>query len=319
MKHHEHSTNAMKVAGIDVSKRWLDVWALSSETHIRFKRTEDGLAELAAWLDGQEIIRVGLEASGGYEQLACEALRNAGFEVILHQPADVRHFARYHRIRAKSDKIDARLIAMATADSKAAALQRHPASVPLAGLMTLYQHLSDLLAKAKAFGEHVELEAAKTMHQDLVAELKQRKAEALRRIRDLIRQDAAQQASFDLLMSLPGIGPVVAAGLLAYMPELGQLSHGQPAALLGVAPFNWDSGDHRGKRFIAGGRRRPRDLMYLAALAAKRMDTPFKVFYRRLVDAGKPTKVAIIAVMRKLVEAANIVLKRQAPWTKAFA
>ena len=314
MKRKKCSTPAAKVAGIDVSKRWLDVWTLSSETHSRFERTADGFVSLVAWLQSEGIVRVGLEASGGYEQAVCRALHETNFEVVLHQPAEVRHFARFRRIRAKSDKIDARVIAMATADSDDQPLQQHPASRPLAGLMTLYQHLADLLAQAKAFAEHVELEVAKALHQNLIAELKRRKAEALRSILAHIRQDQGQQADFDLLRSLPGVGPVVAAGLLAYMPELGHLQHGQPAALLGVAPFDSDSGNHRGKRFIAGGRRRPRELIYISALAAKRMETPFKAFYQRLIGAGKPTKLAIVAVMRKLIEAANIVLKRQAPW-----
>jgi len=320
MKRHKFSTPSAKVAGIDVSKRWLDVWALSSETHVRFERTPDGLSSMVVWFQGQGIVRVGLEASGGYEQIVCEALHEGGLEVVLHQPAEVRHFARYRRIRAKSDKIDACMIALATADSEDdRLLKRHPASRPLAGLMTLYQHLGDLLSQARAFAEHVELEAAKGLHQNLVAELKRRKEETLRLVLAHIRQAPAQQADFDLLTSLPGVGPVVAAGLLAYMPELGQLQHGQPAALLGVAPFDSDSGDCRGKRIIAGGRRRPRELLYLAALAAKRMDTPFKLFYDRLINAGKPVKLAIVAVMRKLIEAANIVVKRKTPWTNVCA
>ncbi len=258
--------------------------------------------------------RVGLEATGGYERIVCEALHKAGFEIILHQPAQVRHFAKYRGIRAKSDKIDARLIAMATAESEDMALH-HPSDSPsLAGLMTLYQHVGELLAQARTFGEHVEVEAAEALYQGLVTELKERKREIKKRLLELIRQDEARQANLDLLESLPGVGPVVAAGLLAYMPELGTLNHGQPAALLGVAPFDRESGDHKGKRFVTGGRERPRELMYMAALAAKRMDTPFRDFYKRLIDAGKPVKLALVAVMRKLIEAANLVLKRQTKW-----
>ncbi len=316
MKQVKHITVAAHVAGIDVGKRWLDVWSLTSGEHQRFERTSCGLWLLVSWLRDQDIVRVGLEATGGYERIVCEALHDADFEIVVHQPAQVRYFAKSQGIRAKSDKMDARLIAEATASRHNATLYRPSDSPTLTGLMTLYQHIATLLAEAKTFAEHVELEVVEAIHQSVMADLESRKAEVLRSVLAVIRKNASRQARFDLLKSLPGIGPVVAAGLLAYMPELGSLAHGQPAALLGVAPFDSDSGEHRGKRFIVGGRRRPRDLMYLSALAAKRMDTPFRLFYDRLITAGKPAKLAIVAVMRKLIETANLVLKRQTPWVR---
>ena len=123
-------------------------------------------------------------------------------------------------------------------------------------------------------------------------------------------------ARWRLLQSLPGVGPIVAASLVIRMPELGALKRGQPASLLGVAPFDRQSGQWRGQSFIGGGRSRPRCMLYLAAISAQRFDPGFKAFADRLVAAGKPTKLAIVAVMRKLIEAANLVLARQQPWLR---
>jgi len=132
-----------------------------------------------------------------------------------------------------------------------------------------------------------------------------------------IKADEELAARFRLLSSLPGIGPINAASLVLRVPELGRLEHGQAASLIGVAPFDHDSGQYKGTRFISGGRSRPRRMLYLAALAAKRSDPTFKRFVQHLIDRGKAKKVAIVALMRKLIEAANLVLKRNTPWIKA--
>jgi transposase len=163
--------------------------------------------------------------------------------------------------------------------------------------------------------EHVRLP---DLLEDANAQLVQLKARKARLLADLLRRirawpDLARR--FDLVRSLPGVGPIVALGLIVRMPELGAMDRGQAAALIGVAPFDRDSGTHKGQRFIAGGRRRPRRLLYIAALAACRCDLDFKAFAQRLIGNGKPPKVALVAVMRKLIEAANIVLKRNQPWT----
>ena len=131
-----------------------------------------------------------------------------------------------------------------------------------------------------------------------------------------IRAEADLLARFRLLTSLPGIGPIVAASLVIRMPELGEMKRGQAASLIGVAPFDRDSGQWKGQRFIAGGRARPRRMLYLAAVAAKRFDPGFKAFAQRLLNNGKPRKLITVAVMRKLIEAANLVLSRRQPWLK---
>jgi len=178
---------------------------------------------------------------------------------------------------------------------------------------------ADQLAELRGFMEHVTLkDLAQTLKAQIaaLARLKAKLAgEVLKRIAAC--EDLA--ARHALLKSLPGIGPIVAACLVVRMPELGQMQRGQAAALLGVAPFDRDSGQMKGHRFIAGGRKRPRRLIYLSALAAKRHDPALKAFAQRLADNGKPPKLIVVAVMRKLIEAANLVLARAKPWTKTAA
>ena len=162
--------------------------------------------------------------------------------------------------------------------------------------------------------EHVTLKDLAARLRRQIAALVRFKARLAADILARIEAHEDLQARYRLLLSLPGVGPVVAAALVVRMPELGAMKRGQAAALIGVAPFDRDSGQHRGARFIAGGRGRPRRLLYLAALAAKRSDPALKAFAQRLLANGKPPKVAIVAVMRKLIEAANLVLQRQQPW-----
>lgn len=302
------------VAGLDIGKRWLDGALVDKDIHHRFANTPEGIGQLIAWLEVHEVRRVGMEASGNYERDVREALEGGGFEVIVHQPQDIRAFARFKRLRAKSDKIDAGLIAKATAQWEGTLARRDRDIIEMAEVLTLYEHVSDVLARTRTIAEHQRLREVCSVQAELVSQLHRQKQNLLAMILRRIRKRADLAARFDLLKSLPGIGQVVAAVLVIRMPELGSLKPGQAASLLGVAPFDRDSGAMKGLRFITGGRARPRTFVYIAALAAKRMSGPFKTFADRLSALGKPAKVAIVAVMRKLIEAANIVLKRQAPW-----
>lgn len=308
-----------QVSGLDISKLWLDVALSRSDEVARFGNSVSGFAELVAWLRRHNVERVGMEATGGYEGDVRDALEATGFEVIVHQPAEVKAFGRFKRVRRKSDKADARLIAQATAQWEGVVARRDPHLSELAQLLTLYEHLKDLLAQTKAFAEHVRSDIAKAHNDAVIGELTARKQQVLAQIQAGIRACAHLQTRLDLLQSLPGIGPVVAAVMVIRMPELGSLEHGQAAALLGVAPFDRDSGNLKGKRFIAGGRSRPRTFAYLAAIAAKRMNTSFKRFADRLLSHGKPPKLVTTAVARKLIEAANLVLKRKSPWIELIS
>ena len=303
-----------KVAGLDIGKAWLDAALADGDRHQRFANTASGISELLAWLKPHGVTRVGMEASGNYERDVREALEAEGYEVIVHQPQDIRAFARFRRLRAKSDKIDAGIIAKATAHWEGMIARRDRDLIEMAEILTLYEHVTDILAQTRTLAEHQRLKAVCEVQAELVNQLRHQKQNLLAMVLKRIRKRADLVARFDLLQSLPGVGPVVAAVLVIRMPELGALKPGQAASLLGVAPFDRDSGTMKGVRFITGGRARPRTFVYLAALAAKRRTGAFRAFAEKLLSAGKPPKVAIVAVMRKLIEAANLVLKRQQPW-----
>jgi transposase len=312
MERKQRNTN---VAGIDVGKFWLDVAIHGRDGTRRFANDEAGLTALVAWLAEEGVVRAGLEATAGYERPARSRLEAEGVQVIVHQPLEVRLFARLKRWKAKTDRLDAVLIAAATVQVEAVRAARDPRLVELAQRLTAYEHIADKTADLKTFMEHVDLpDLVETLGQEIrsLSRLKARlAADILARIKacpDLL-------ARYRLLLSLPGVGPVVAASLLIRMPELGAMRRGQPAALIGVAPFDRQSGQWKGQSVIGGGRARPRRMLYLAAIAAKRCDPAFKAFAQRLIEAAKPPKVAIVAVMRKLIEAANLVLQRQQPWT----
>lgn len=312
----EQCQSNTKVAGVDVGKAWLDVAVHGLEDRGRWPNTRAGISELIVWLKAREVGRVGMEATGGYERTLRSALDEAGLEVVVHQPMEVKLFGRLTRRKAKNDTLDARLIAAATVriDTVRAASDRR--LVELAERLTAYEQISDQLAQLKTFMEHVTLKDLTADLRSQIAVLVRLKARLLAGILQRIKAHADLLARYRLLLSLPGVGPVVAAALAVRMPELGSMKRGQAAALIGVAPFDRDSGQHRGQRFIAGGRSRPRRMLYLAALAAKRCDPALKAFAQRLLANGKPPKLAIVAVMRKLIEAANLVLQRGQPWLK---
>lgn len=310
----EQVKSSTKIAGIDVGKHRLDAAVHGGGERLEIANDADGRARLIDWLKAHAVTRVGLEASGGYEQAVRLDLEASGLEVVVHQPLEVRLFARLKRLRAKTDRIDAALIAAATAQVQAVRAAQDPDLAQLAQRLTAYEQISDQAAALKIFMEHVTLPDLQAVLHEQIASLVRLKARLAAEILVRIKARPDLLARYRLLLSLPGVGPVVAACLLVRMPELGALDKGQPASLLGVAPFARESGQWKGQRFIVGGRARPRRMLYIAALSAKRHDPQLKAFAQRLLAAGKPPKIAIVAVMRKLVKAANLVLKRQQPW-----
>ena len=312
----EQRQSSTKVAGIDVGKRWLDVAVLGLEDLLRVENAPSGVGELIGWLRAREVGRVGLEASGGYERGVRAALEAAGYEVVVHQPLEVRRFAQLKRWRAKNDRLDARLIAAATAQVEAVKAAQDPRLIELAERLTAYEQITDQIACLKTFLESVTLKDVAGLIRTQIRGLERAKARLAADLLRRIKAEADLLARLRLLTSLPGIGPIVAASLVIRMPELGDMKRGQAASLIGVAPFDRDSGQWKGLRFISGGRARPRRMLYLAALSAKRFDPGLKAFADRLLARGKPAKLVIVAVMRKLIEAANLVLTRGQPWIK---
>jgi transposase len=310
----EQGKTITKVAGVDVSKRWLDAAVHQLPGSARFDNTEPGWASLIAWLGERGVARVGLEATGGYERKVAASLAAAGFSVIVHQPLEVRLFARLKRKRAKTDDGDACIIAAATAQSDTFRAAADPLLADLAERLTAYEQAADMLAQAKTHREHASLADLKHNLEQLILVLKARKKALLDDLIARIRLHAHLARRFELLMSLPGVGKTIAAVLLVRMPELGSMQRGQAGALLGVAPYTRESGQWKGHAMIAGGRMRPRRFLYLAALAARRVDIECRAFCDGLAKRGKPPKVVLIALTRKLIEAANLILKRNQEW-----
>lgn len=315
----EQRQSNTKVAGVDVGKARLDVAVHGLDDELQVENSRAGVGELIGWLKAREVGRVGLEATGGYERLVRAGLEQAGFEVVVHQPLEVRLFAKLKRRRAKNDRLDAHLIAAATAQVEAVRAARDVRLVELAERLTAYELITDKVADMKTFLESLSLKDVVATIRTTLRSLERTKARLAAEIVGRIKACPDLLDRFRLLLSLPGVGPIVAATLLVRMPELGALRRGQAASLIGVAPFDRDSGQWRGLRFIQGGRARPRRMLYLAALQARRCSPTLKAFADSLAARGKAKKLVIVAVMRKLIEAANLVLQRGQPWLKQLA
>lgn len=315
----EQKQSSTKVAGIDVGKHRLDVAVHGLEEATSVANTPAGISELVSWLKAREVGRAGMEATGGYERGARVGLEAAGLEVVVHQPIEVRRFAQLKRRRAKNDRLDAQLIAAATAQVEAVKAAQDPRLTALAERLTAYEQITDQAASLKAFLEHVTLKDVEALIRAQIRGLERAKAKLAADIIARIKAEPDLLERLRLLISLPGVGPIVAATLVIRMPELGAMRRGQAASLVGVAPFDRDSGQWKGQRFIGGGRRRPRRMLYLAATVAKRFDPGLRAFAERLLARGKPPKLITVAVMRKLIEAANLVLGRGQPWIKTQA
>lgn len=299
--------------GIDVAKDHLDICLRRDgrERALRMEASPAGLAKLIARLKRAKPTLIVLEASGGYERGPMRALQQAGFAVARLNPGRVRLFARAEGTLAKTDRLDAAVLAR-----YAQAMQPKP-DEPLADAQ---ERLRALIIRRRQVIASRKAEACR-LAQNPYDDLKAMIAEALTRldaeitqlnrmIKTLIRQTPELNRKADRLRSLPGLGPITVATLIAEMPELGSLGKKQSAALLGVAPLACDSGTWRGRRRCHGGRKTLRDTLYMAALtAATRTNSPLAAFYQRLRKAGKTPKVALVAVMRKLIVTANALLR----------
>lgn len=299
--------------GIDVSKVWLDLARWPGRERQRVSNDPTGWAAARAWLGEHAIGRVGLEASGGYEQGVVGFLQAAGFAVYVIDPRRVRNFVKASGCRAKSDPIDALMIARFVGVFDLYETRVDAARSVLAGLVKARLALVRLGVQLQNWTEHgnAELVRLRTAYERKV---KADIAAIERKIAAWLRQhpDAAQRAA--LLTSVPGVGPGTAATLIALLPELGRLSREQIAALVGVAPFDDDSGERQGKRTIAGGRKRVRQALYMAALTASSINPLIAPFYRRLRAKGKEGKVALTACIRKLITILNAMLRDGTAW-----
>jgi len=300
--------------GIDVSKASLEVAWWGQKGSTRFQNTGAGIETLIKQLKQEPLALIVVEATGGYEQAVVGALAQAGLPVALLNPTRVRRFAQARGQHAKTDRLDAHVLA-----DFGQAMQ--PARwVPKSAVET---QIGLRMTRRRQLNKHISMEKNRlgTCHPDnrdslqrhlvwLQAELQQLEQE----IEDLLSSDPAAQHKAQHLLNVPGVGPVTAYTLLAHMPELGRVNRQQIAALAGVAPLNHDSGRRRGQRRTFGGRSDVRNVLYMAALSASRHNPQIKAFYERLLANGKEKKVALTACMRKLLVILNAIARDRSAW-----
>lgn len=302
-------------AGIDTGKRKLDVSLEDCREQLQVPNSPEGHAILLAWLRQQHVKRIGIEASGGYEQAVVTELRRKRFVVVVFQPAQVRAYAKFHAQRAKNDKIDAALIATCTAAVRKIHAAPDPRLLPFAEELTMIDQIGEDIARLKNRIESCRNEAINKLWQEDIARLEQRERTALKALVASIRKHPDLAKRLELINSVDGIGLPTAVAILVRLPEIGQITREQAVALAGLAPYDDDSGDRVGVRHIEGGRKRLRRALYTASLPASfRWNPQLIQLYQRLTAAGKEHKRALVACARKMLIFANTVVARGTPW-----
>jgi transposase len=303
--------------GIDVSKDRLDVHVLPSGQAFAVARDGKGLNELVGRLIDLECRTIAVEATGGFETVVVASLGAAGLPVVVINPAQIRAFATALGKRAKTDPIDARVIALFVAATKPQVRPLPDAeTLRLADLVGRRRQIIEMIVAENQRGKRASGRAAKSISR-LLRVLEKELSSLDQDIDDAVRGTPAWRDKEDLLKSVPGIGDVTARTLIAELPELGNLDRRQVAALVGLAPWTRQSGQWRGKSFIGGGRASVRASLFMAAMVAARFNPALKIFHQRLIAAGKPKMVAIIAVARKLLTILNAIIRDQKPWQPA--
>lgn len=306
--------DAAVIVGIDVSKERLDVHVRPGGEAFFVARDGEGIAALAVQLVALAPAAVAVEATGGFETVVAAGLAGAGLPVVVVNPAQVRAFATALGQRAKTDPIDAAVIARFAEATQ-------PAIRPLPDEET--QLLADLVARRRQIVAMIGAERQREKRAParvrrsitrLIKALEKELSSLDGDIDDAVRGSPAWREKEDLLASVPGVGKIVARTLIAELPELGTLDRRQVAALVGLAPFTRQSGQWRGKSFIGGGRAAVRATLFIAAMVAARHNPALKAFRDKLVAAGKPKLVALVATARKLVTILNAILRDKQPW-----
>jgi transposase len=305
-----------QVVGLDVSKAWLDGYLTHSGRRVRVSNDAAGIQELVRTLGDTAGCLVVMEASGGYERTAYRELLAQGVLAAIVNPKRVRDLARGMGLEAKTDRVDARIIARYGAISQPAPTPLpDPARTALGEILACRRQLIDEITVRTQQLEHLQTPAMRARVEKTLAFLRQEAKELTKLLRQTIQADAALADDFALLTSMPGCGPVLAATLLADMPELGRLDRRKVAALAGLAPVARDSGLRENKRVIKGGRSQVRRALYMAAVASLRIKvSPVKQRYDQLIARGKAPKLALTALMRKMLVTLNAMLKTRQAW-----
>jgi transposase len=301
--------------GIDVSKQQLEVAAHESEYHFRCPNKMSAWGELITELIGLRPALIVLEATGGLERSVVSALRAAGLPAVVVNPRQVRDFAKALGQLAKTDRLDARVLAhFAAAIKPPLRSLKSKEELELDALTGRRGQLIEILTDEKNRRASAATDSVRDQIKEHIGWLEKRIAELDQQLKALLQSSACWQAKDQILQSVPGIGPVVSCSMIADLPELGTLNRQQISKLVGLAPLNRDSGQQRGTRHIYGGRARLRSVLYMAALTAARHNAVIKEFYQRLRANQKPFKVAITACMRKLLAIINVMVRDSTCW-----
>ena len=308
-----------KFIGIDVCKDNFDVCCATSGPKGRFENTADGVSRLLPLLPPAGVCLIVVEATGGYERQLVADLKTANHQVSVVNPRQVRDFARAFNILAKTDRIDAAVLARFA--EKVQPIPREKAG--------RIDELRELVARRRQLIEHRTAEKNRCLQgaSPLVRKSLLRSIEVINKdikvidkaLLSLVQSDDDWRNKFDKIKEVTGLGPQTATTLVAEMPELGQVNRQQAAALVGVAPFNRDSGQFKGRRMVWGGRQSVRNVLYMAALSAMKHNPVIREFAARLYAKGKPSKVVITACIRKLVVILNAMLKANQSWQPRLA
>lgn len=300
--------------GIDVGKTFLDIYILELDRHWQIHNTADDIKQLIQSLKRFSLERIVIEATGGYERKVVEALAEAELPIVVVQPMNIRQFAKAQGVLAKTDKIDARVIAQFSAIMK-------PEIRKISSKKVLF--IRDLLARKRQLMEsrtqelnrkHKAEKVLQTSHNRILKFIDKEIEWVNGKLEKEVAGVTEWQNTHQLLLSVPGIGDGVAYTLLGELPELGSLTNRQVAALTGLAPYNRDSGILKGKRRISGGRAPIRTILYMAMLSAIQCNPVMKKFYEKLVAQGKHKKIALTACMRKMMTILNAMVRDNKAW-----
>ncbi len=308
-------TTSEVFVGIDVSKARLDICTLPDAQVWAVPNTPAGQTALVTRLLGLTPSLIALEATGGLERPAASALQAAGLPVAVLNPRQVREFARATGRLAKTDVLDAQLLArFAGAVRPAVRALPSPERRALDALLTRRRQVLDILTEERQRAVSCQDDLVRGDLADHIAFLDGRLKQLDAQLHQTVQAVDEWREDYAVLTSVPGVGPVLALSLLAKVPELGMVSAKQLSSLIGVAPINADSGSKRGRRRVWGGRAEVRRVLYMACISAVRCNPVLRMFYERLVQRGKPRKLALVACMRKLLTMLNAMVKSKQPW-----
>jgi transposase len=304
--------------GIDIAKHTLEIAVRPSSQRLSLAYDQAGLQQLLRTLPPPETCVIVVEATGGYQRRVVAELLTAGHFVAVVNPRQVRDFARGHNILAKTDRIDAALLALFAEKVEVHLVSRQATKqAELAQLLARRRQLVELRTAEMNRRETITSRLVKKSLQHVIDVLTKEITRLDKQLLAQVESDNDWQQKSGIVRSVPGVGPVVSATLVAELPELGKLNRQEISALVGLAPFNRDSGQKSGKRSIWGGRKSVRSVLYMAAMGGLRCNPVLKAMAKRLRQAGKPFKVMITACMRKLLVILNTMVRTKTHWTPA--